>query len=153
MPNYKGHLVGGLGFYLIGLYILSFLSPTLPTALEWLLCALAGSLFPDIDTKSKGQKIFYRILAVITVVLIFQQKFKPLLIIASCALIPIIVDHRGLFHMLWFVIGVPLIFAAIMSVSFPAYKDILFVDAFFFIGGAISHLLLDFGLRRTLRMR
>jgi len=153
MPNYKGHLAGGAAAYLIGLYVLSFLQPTLPTALEWLLCTLAGSLFPDVDTKSKGQKLFYRILTVVAIVLIFQQKFKPLLIIGSCAIIPIIVDHRGLFHMLWFVIGAPLIFVAVLSLSFPAYKDILFTDAFFFIAGAVSHLLLDFGVRRTLRMR
>src|SRR5438309_2217826 len=62
MPGYKGHLVGGtvafglLFFALVGVVVRQ---PSMLIAGEWLLFALAGSLFPDIDIKSKGQKYFY----------------------------------------------------------------------------------------------
>ncbi|MGC2310143.1 MAG: hypothetical protein WA432_00805 [Candidatus Babeliaceae bacterium] len=64
MPSYKGHLLGGLVVYSIALL---FMATTLSwlTKGEWLLCTLFGALFPDIDIKSKGQKLFYALLLVI----------------------------------------------------------------------------------------
>ncbi len=65
MPGYKAHMCGGVAAYVLivciaGLYAL-YSSATLA---EWFLSMLVGALFPDIDTKSKIQKIMYRILLV-----------------------------------------------------------------------------------------
>jgi len=65
MPGYKGHLVGGTvayGLLFFGLVGVVVKQPSMLTAGEWLLFALAGSLFPDIDIKSKGQKYFYYVI-------------------------------------------------------------------------------------------
>ena len=60
MSNYRGHLIGACIVYSVIIFVLSFHTKSFITLTEWLLCTLLGSLFPDIDTKSKGQKLFYR---------------------------------------------------------------------------------------------
>ena len=56
MPGYRAHLAGGLTVYGITIYLLRSYCGSVFIAAEWMLFTLAGSLFPDIDTKSKGQK-------------------------------------------------------------------------------------------------
>lgn len=62
MPNYKKHLVGGSIVYAALIYTTSELN-LIPTdiniQLQTLAACLIGSLFPDIDTKSKIQKYIY----------------------------------------------------------------------------------------------
>ncbi len=56
MANYRGHIKGGfVAFALIILFALPHYHPSALTMLEWLLFTIAGSLFPDVDIKSKGQ--------------------------------------------------------------------------------------------------
>ena len=59
MPNYKGHIVGGTVTYLVVLQVIKHAQPNIHVVLQGLVFCLLGSLFPDIDVKSKGQKIFY----------------------------------------------------------------------------------------------
>ncbi|MDR3549846.1 MAG: metal-dependent hydrolase [Candidatus Babeliales bacterium] len=151
MPGYKGHLIGGVVTYGLGLYVLSSLHPSYATMAEWLLCVLAGALFPDIDIKSKGQKLFYRFLIVLFAFLVASRRYQLLIFISILAIVPMIVRHRGLFHKLWFVVGFPLLLALCLGAFFPVYRTILLYDVLFFIAGAISHLWLDLGLRRMLR--
>lgn len=152
MPNYKCHLVGGLCAYLIvffgliGAHVVSF-----ATAFEWLLFALAGALFPDIDIKSKGQKLFYWIVLLLMIVLLARGHTQPLIIIAVLSMLPLVVRHRGIFHRLWFIIFIPVITAVILCHYFPYCHTTILYDCLFFIAGAISHLWLDLGLRRMLR--
>src|SRR5438445_6777467 len=81
MPGYKGHLVGGtvafglLFFALVGVVVRQ---PSMLIAGEWLLFALAGSLFPDIDIKSKGQKYFYYVIFLFFIILSVRQRFEIL---------------------------------------------------------------------------
>ena len=148
MPGYRAHLVGGAAAYGLTLLLLRSSHISVFLATEWLLFALIGSLFPDIDTKSKGQNILYKLLFVIMIVLALQRKFIPMSIVGFFAIIPIVVKHRGLFHRFWFVIGLPLGAAALISLYAPAYSKIILFDALFFIMGAISHLFLDFVIKR-----
>ena len=76
MPGYKGHLVGGAVAYGVTVYLLRSLNPTAITLVEWFVCTLAGALFPDVDTKSKGQKYFYSVLWMVHLGLFFFEKFK-----------------------------------------------------------------------------
>lgn len=153
MPGYRGHLVGGsiaFGFLLV---LLQSMQPPVTVMAEWLLCALAGSLFPDIDVKSKGQNYFYKLIILILFIVFLKGHMQLFMVLSSVALIPMIVRHRGLFHRLWFVIGFPLAVVFIVSAYYPQFTNMLLFDVAFFIVGAISHLWLDLGLRKMVTMR
>lgn len=151
MPGYRAHLIGGTCAFAIGLIALHNFHPSYSSLIEWLLCALAGSLFPDVDTKSKGQGIFYRIMLLTLVVALIQQQMQLFIALSIIGLMPLLVRHRGLFHQTWFIVCFPLSVGLALSMQFPSYTNILFIDVAFFIAGALSHLLLDLGVRRTLR--
>jgi len=152
MPNYKGHLVGGtIGFGLI-IFLCSLHVAPCATLVEWFTCVLAGSLFPDIDTKSKGQKIFYLLLCAAMLICALQKKFTLLGCFIVAGMLPLLSKHRGLFHNLWFIIATLIIIVIYMTSLYPsAYKRIVY-DAGFFLFGVMSHLYLDVGMRRMLRL-
>lgn len=153
MSNYKGHLLGGACVYLIMVYIVSsyYSHPSLPIALEWLLFCLAGSLFPDIDVKSKGQNYFYWIVFGLLIFLFVMERWKLMAFAGLIAVIPQLVRHRGIFHRVWFIILLPAVLALILYLYIPHYKNNIFFDTIFFIAGALSHVWLDLGLRRMFR--
>ena len=62
MPGYKGHLSVALALYGGLIAFLWHTAPSLQTLVVWFIAICAGALFPDIDTKSKGQKYFYWIM-------------------------------------------------------------------------------------------
>jgi len=154
MPSYKGHLVGGLCVGAILLYLLrvTFYPVSLIKAIELLICCLAGSLFPDIDTKSRGQRYFYYSIFCILIFCALYKKYQACSCISIVSFLPLLVPHRGLCHRLWFVIVVPLTvwFLCYVYVS-TAYARLYSLNILFFIAGAISHLWLDLGFRRMFR--
>lgn len=152
MPNFKGHLAGGIFAYLVSIYfVLTVQSITFATGLEWLLFCLAGSLFPDVDIKSKGQNIFYWIVLLLALLLALTHRMQALLILGGISIVPLMVRHRGIFHRVWFIFAVPLLIAWMACSYMPSCTTIILYDALFFIVGAFSHLWLDLGLRRLLR--
>lgn len=151
MPNYKGHIAGGFVAYGIALCLATCCSASWATSLEWLLFTLAGSLFPDIDIKSKGQKLFYRLMFVVLLILMYQRRVVLAASIGVLCMVPMIVRHRGMLHKLWFVILFPSLLAFVCTLYVPCYAPMIAQDAFFFIMGAVSHVWLDVGLRRMLR--
>lgn len=158
MSSYKGHLGGGVLAF-VGLYYLlsclhstsSYAHPSFCKLVEWLTCTLLGALFPDIDIKSKGQKLFYWALFPLVVSLFICQRYTHLFVISSIALLPMMTRHRGLFHKLWFIMLITALFVILLTTWFPAYTKTILFDTLFFIVGVISHLWLDLGLRRMLR--
>jgi hypothetical protein len=154
MPGYKTHVVVGAGVYGLALYGLQHgmhLQPTVLTACEWGLFAIFGSLFPDVDTKSKGQKLFYLLLAVIFAIMLLRGQMAMVGVLSFMALLPMVVPHRGIFHRWWFITafaGAMVIWCA--SATTIACRVLLF-DASFFILGAMSHLWLDLGCRRMFK--
>jgi membrane-bound metal-dependent hydrolase YbcI (DUF457 family) len=152
MPNYKGHIVGGSIAFAILVYCMRSYNPTVFTAAEWFCCAIIGALFPDIDTKSKGQKLFYRIIFCCVVVLLLQMRFRAVAFVSLVALAPLLIKHRGITHSLWFILG--LCGAVIANAHFfvPQYVNLLFFDTLFFFAGAISHLWLDLGFKKMFRI-
>jgi len=156
MPMYKEHLLGGFAAGAAGLFLVVNLSHyTIPilTAIQWLLCAFAGSLFPDVDTKSKGQKYFYQIMVVMILFALFKSHLDLAIYLALFSILPMLVRHRGLFHSIWFVVGLPLLAAVVAANYLPMHRYDLFYNAGFFIVGALSHLLMDFGIKGFLRLR
>jgi membrane-bound metal-dependent hydrolase YbcI (DUF457 family) len=151
MPNYKGHLAGGCVAYGIMLYALSNYDPTPTVAIEWLGCTLAGSLFPDIDTKSKGQKLFYAVILLVLLTLVVKEQFLLFVCISMGSFLPMLVHHRGLFHRLWFILFMAYGLWLAADYYVPHYADTLFYDLVFFVTGAISHIWLDLGLRKMIK--
>lgn len=152
MPGYKGHLAGGCVAYGLTLGLLYGYCASSLVALRWLICALAGSLFPDIDVKSKGQKYFYWVILGFFLLLIIERKFKLLAVSSVVSVFPMLVKHRGIFHRTWFVILAPLGLWALVAAYVPVYADAFLFDVLFFIGGALSHLWLDLGVKRMMRI-
>lgn len=156
MPNYKGHLAGGSCAYAIGIVLVILVMlpavPSLTTAAEWLFFALVGSLFPDIDTKSKIQKYFYWTMLLLVIFLIARNKRTLVMLLSIVSLVPLLVKHRGLFHRTWFIVGMPMLVCYGLCSCFPASALIIRYDMFFFVLGALSHLWLDLGWQRMLRL-
>lgn len=146
MPNYKGHLVGGLVIFIITIFLIyTRYHISLFTGLEWGLCTLLGSLFPDIDTKSKGQKLFYRVLFIFLILLTFQQKLQTAVFMCLTGFIPLLVNHRGLCHNILFILAIPTLFSGYVYLFLPQYISLILGNLIFFTLGAISHLCLDKG--------
>ena len=143
MPGYKGHTVGGLAaFGLLHLLLVPF-NPTFLTSVEWLVCALFGALLPDIDIKSRGQNIFYVLLAGAYAGALMAGKisWSPFFVVA--ALFPMLVSHRGISHRLWFVILISIAVGLSLSVTYPSYTQAAWFNALFLGAGMLSHLVLD----------
>lgn len=151
MSGYQGHLAGGVVSYAALLLLLKGTQPTVISLFFWFLCSLAGALFPDIDIKSKGQKYFYWILLGLIFSCIFTNRLDLVAIISVMSIVPLLVKHRGITHRLWFIILLPLGVWLAVSASYPDVAHVLILNVLFFIGGAISHLWLDFGFFRMLR--
>ncbi|MCX5925067.1 MAG: metal-dependent hydrolase [Candidatus Dependentiae bacterium] len=151
MPGYKGHLVGGLCVYGLGLYLLRSYCVSYSIGIEWCICRIAGSLFPDIDIKSKGQKYFYWIIVGIFGLLIIHQKHSMLACASMLAVTPLLARHRGIFHNIWFILGLTSVGWLVLSNYQPSLSQILLLDAVFFFLGAASHIWLDVGFKRMLR--
>jgi hypothetical protein len=144
MPGYQGHIVGGAATFCgVALLVSKTYPPTPITALQWFLLTIVGALFPDVDIKSKGQGIFYRIIVLCLILLYLQKNWHLFAATSFLAMIPLLVRHRGLFHELWFVVVVPFALAYFTMQSFPACKTMLLLDAVFFAAGAVSHIILD----------
>lgn len=115
--------------------------------IEWLVCALLGSLYPDIDTKSKGQWLFYRIIVIMIITCLLYGSFTLLACISVMSLLPILVRHRGIFHKPWFILFTTLLFYFLVVTIFPGHKHSIIMDCLFFLIGALSHVWLDKGFK------
>lgn len=111
---------------------------------------LAGSLFPDIDIKSKGQKLFYTIMAPFYLFLFSNGHLFLSFSVGLTALMAILCNHRGLFHSWWFIIIFSCLWGEALLRLFPTNQNQIILGTLFFIGGALSHLLLDFGPKKLL---
>jgi len=154
---YKEHLLGGFAggitlLFLVSNYLVNQAMP-LATALEWMLFALVGSLFPDVDIKSKGQKLFYRLIVFLIFISLYKGHLNLAIYLVLFSILPVLVRHRGIFHTTWFILIVPLGGAFVAAQYFPVYRVSLFYDAAFFIIGALTHLIMDFGIKGFFRFR
>lgn len=146
MPGYKVHVGAGVGVYIALLFGLSFFAIKFSffKALEWFFCCIIGSLFPDIDVKSKGQVIFYEVITICLLYFFWKQKMAAFAWVSFLAMVPVLARHRGLFHRVWFVIALPFFSALLLSQWYPLSQKMLLFDALFFACGAISHIVFDF---------
>jgi hypothetical protein len=148
MPSYKGHLIGGALAFVATIALLPNQHAPVLKMVEWFAVTLLGSLFPDIDTKSKGQRIFYRALIPIMIYFVVMQRYKMVFFLACVGLWPAIANHRGIFHNPLFIVILSAFMALCITHFSPCYAKTAQWDAFFFCIGALSHVILDVGMKR-----
>lgn len=147
MPGYQGHLAGGLFFGIMGIVgavMLGWLvlDPLIAAGLVGF--CLLGALFPDVDTDSKGQNLYYTVFAMVDLGLILQKSYMWAAWLGFFAMLPAIGSHRGWTHTWWAMLLVPtpiLALPAIMLGVDSVYPFLPFYVAF--TTGYFSHLLLD----------
>ncbi|SDN60176.1 LexA-binding, inner membrane-associated putative hydrolase [Desulfonauticus submarinus] len=146
MPGYKGHIgfgglfVGGLIFLAIWL---KWWSPSLVEVAMAFCIGVLGALFPDIDTDSKGQNLFYAILVCLDLALIIKAKYKLAALLGFIAMLPALGSHRSWTHTWWAMLLLPfpililpyIFYHYLPTKFFPYYLAAVF--------GYFSHLLLD----------
>ncbi len=146
MPGYKVHVGAGALFYAGALFIVSsmfVLNPSFFTALEWFFCCILGALFPDVDTKSKGQIIFYELVSICLLFFLWKSEIAAFIWVSLLSMVPVLVRHRGLFHKVWFVILTPFVGSLALLFCYPVNSTLLLGYSFFFAVGALSHIFFD----------
>lgn len=143
MPGFRGHLIGGTVTYLGILQCIKCMQPSVSVIASGFVFCLVGSLFPDIDIKSKGQNLFYKAALVVLCCFLYYERTDLFIGLSLLATVPLLVKHRGLFHQLWFLIFIS-ISTGLMIGSFHAnFSAWAMKNALFFLAGAISHIVLD----------
>ncbi len=144
MSLYKGHIAGGVFAFLIYLVFLVVLFPFKPSfeIIVWFVLCILGALWPDVDTSSFGQKLFYGGFLVFDTVLLLMGRYKEAALLGFFALLPIVGKHRGWNHSISaaFLVPSPLLFL-------PLVKPDLGVGGLEYytpvVIGYMSHLVLD----------
>ena len=152
MAGYKKHISFGVVCYIVVLALLSLRSLSVAQVIEWGFCAILGALFPDIDIKSKGQLVFYHFFLILLLFLVLTQQWLYVSIVSLLSIIPILSNHRGIFHNFWFIAALVGGIIGTATFFYPHYCTVLYFDAAFFMLGIISHLLLDKGFLKSIKL-
>ena len=146
MPGYRGHLAGGLVLgtgTLAGVVWFGVYQPNIEVALLLVGIVLAGALFPDVDTNSKGQNLYYAVFVVIDLALIVQGLYVWAAWFGLFSMLPAVGSHRGWTHTWWamLVVPLPILILPILFYQTPWQHLLPFYGAA--VLGYFSHLLLD----------
>lgn len=147
MPGYRTHLVGGAFFgtiALVGAVWFGYLTQDPLTMAALMGFCLLGALFPDVDTDSIGQRLFYGVFAAVDLGLMYHKKFEWAAWLGLFAMLPAIGAHRGWTHTWWamFIVPLPILALPYMITQEPVMD--IFVKCYIaFAVGYFSHLLLD----------
>lgn len=104
-------------------------------------------LWPDVDTNSKGQKVFYWLFFVIDLALILAQNFQAAAYLGLFSILPTLSKHRGWTHTWWAMLLVPS--PLFLLPYFTGHVPVLYSPLLgaLFYGAAVvgywSHLVLD----------
>lgn len=164
MANYKGHIVGGVlagGAYslLLARVPIERFAESAHLLQNWqalaalfVLTILFG-LFPDVDTNSKAQDIFFGLAFFIDILLILDGHIQAAAYLGLIAMMPIVGHHRGWTHKKWamFVVPLPIIIVPYL------YNEAALPIAITYYGAAVfgyfSHLLFDGLIWRRFRIK
>lgn len=147
MPGYRAHLVGGVIAF-IGFF--SLMQPRLDWFFigELFLITCFGSLFPDIDIKSRGQRLFYTLLCAVLFFLLFKKYYIVSSFLGLISLYPLIVPHRGPLHNPYLLVGITGVATAVIAYGLKISSKFLLWHSLFFLVGVMSHLVLDYGIKK-----
>ena len=164
MPGYKGHIIGAVAAGVVYVGTIKTVRPetftnTTNVLTEWqmitglMVIVVLFGLWPDIDTNSKGQDIFFTIGFLADIALIATGRIEAAAFLGLLAMTPIIGKHRGWTHSKIAMVVVP---APILIVTY-LYRDELFHIAILLYGAAVvgyfSHLLLDGKITRKIHVK
>lgn len=164
MANYKGHIAGGVLVSVLYVGVISFvpveqfaeaagLLGSWQVLLSVFIIGMLFALFPDVDTNSKAQDIFFGIVFPLDILLIWQGYLQAAAYLGLIAMLPILGHHRGWTHKKWsaFVIPLPILLIPYL------YNDQILPMSMVYYGAAVlgylSHLLLDGLLWRRFRVK
>jgi membrane-bound metal-dependent hydrolase YbcI (DUF457 family) len=164
MSGYKGHIAGAITVNAAYVAAIKFAPTTIlerwnSSLTDWQLMvglfviAILFGLFPDIDTNSKGQDIFYGIAFIIEIILIISGKFEPAAYLGLMAMTPIVGKHRGWTHSKPAMLLVPL---PIVLIPYLHNKNSLTLGLLLYgaaVAGYFSHLLLDGLIIKAIRFK
>ena len=138
MSLYKTHLAGGVFAFVIYLAVLAVFFSYKPTYATLIL----GSIWPDIDTNSTAQKLFYGFFLVLDFIFLIAGQYKKAAILGFFALLPIIGKHRGWTHSISaaFIIPSPLIVLPVVKPDLNVGGLEYYIPV---VIGYLSHLVLD----------
>ena len=145
MPSGRKHIFGGILFILLFIHILShyYYRPSLFNIIIYISLGILFALWPDVDIKSIGQRIFYTIFLFTDIYLIVAGEFKVAAFFGLIIILPILARHRGWTHSVtaMFLVPLPILF-------YPIYvsRSLDFSGAPYYaaaITGYFSHLVLD----------
>ncbi len=145
MSSAKGHLFFGLLFALLFVFVASAIASN-PTPLEivlYIVICLMFALWPDVDIKSVGQRLFYSLFFLTDVYLILNQQFKIAAYFGLIIILPVLARHRGWTHSRISMVLIPL---PILIYPIYAQGAINFSGLPYYLAAATgyySHLLLD----------
>ena len=146
MASYKGHTAGGIAAVAVFLGCLHhFVSSPLDwvNILVFLVIGVLGALFPDVDTNSRGQDIFYSLFFILDFSLIALRKFEYAALLGLLVILPVLGKHRGWTHTWWAMLIVPFPIILLPVSFFKAAPEPLIPYYLCAVSGYFSHLLLD----------
>lgn len=164
MANYKGHIGGGLAAGIVYAMAISFVPIERFAEMAGLLqdwqalaavfvIAMLFGLFPDVDTNSKGQDIFFGFALIVDILLIINGNIEAAAYLGLIAMAPIIGHHRGWTHSKWAMFGVPLPLVIVPYLNNDAILPIAIVLYGAAVAGYFSHLLLDGLITKYIRVK
>ncbi len=106
------------------------------------LCLMFG-LWPDVDTNSKGQNLFYSIFFASDAVLIVTREFQWAAYLGLFAILPVLGKHRGWTHTYWAMLLIP---SPLLILPYLLFPDRPFAGLPFYgaaVVGYFSHLFMD----------
>ena len=156
MAGYKGHLAGAVVFFGLYLAALAFVfavdqayrqfSEVELVAYPFVLFGLSlmFALWPDVDTNSKGQNVFYGLFFLVDVALIVSRHFEEAAYLGLFAILPILGKHRGWTHTYWAMLLIPSPLLVLPMVLFPEAKPLSGLPLYgAAVVGYFSHLFMD----------
>lgn len=164
MANYKGHLVGAVASCVGYVTAVTFMPGEWANATSGMLASwqmvvalfiisMLFGLFPDVDTNSKAQDIFFGIAFVTDVLLIWAERLEAAAYLGLIAMTPIVGKHRGWTHKKWAMFVVPL---PILLIPYGYQSDNLLPASLVYgaaVIGYFSHLLLDGLIWKRIRVK
>lgn len=164
MANYKGHIGGAVAIctaYIVGVTFLPIEWATKTGAIlsNWqmiaalFVVAMLFGLWPDIDTNSKAQDLFFGIAFGVDIILIAFGYLEAAAYLGLLAMTPIVGKHRGWTHSKIAMVLVPL---PILIVPYLYQPDNIVAGMLFYgaaVAGYFSHLLFDGLIFKSFRIK
>jgi membrane-bound metal-dependent hydrolase YbcI (DUF457 family) len=164
MANYKGHVAGGLAAGSLFALALGFVpvarfAETAGLLHNWqaivaiLVISVLFGLFPDVDTNSKAQDMFFGIAFPLDILLIWNERIEAAAYLGLIAMLPIVGHHRGWTHRKWAMVVIPL---PVLLIPYFYNSAILPISIIYYgaaVCGYFSHLLFDGLIWRRFRIK